>query len=322
MTRILKRTRKPCPQHPRFLQDVLTGLGSEPKRLSCEFFYDERGSRLFDKICELDDYYLTRTETEIMERFGGEMGQQLGPRTRLVEFGSGSSLKTRILLDQLPDPAAYVPVDISCEHLRRTCQALAREYPLLEILPVCGDFRETLVLPTARHRATHTAVYFPGSTIGNFPPRNAARLLKHIATLCGGGGGLLIGVDLKKETSVLERAYNDSQGVTAQFNLNLLRRMQRELDADLNVEGFEHYAFYSAEKGRVEIYIRSKQDQEIGVANKVFRLKQGELIHTEYSHKYTVAEFSGLAQEAGLELHKSWTDPKQYFAVMHFVVKD
>jgi dimethylhistidine N-methyltransferase len=308
------------PLRSRFRQDVLAGLAGAVKSLPCKYFYDQRGSRLFDEICELDEYYLTRTELAIMRQFAPEMGQQIGPGVMLVEYGSGSSVKTRILLDHLPDPVAYVPVDISGKHLRSTAQTLAVDYRHLEVLPVCADFTEDFALPASSREPTHAAVYFPGSTIGNFRPARALRLLRRIADLCGTGGGLLIGVDLQKDVDVMEAAYNDERGVTAQFNLNLLHRINRELGADFDVEQFEHLAYYNPREGRVEIYIVSRRDQFVTFANREFRFRAGERIHTENSHKYTVEGFAALAAEAGLTLRRCWTDPRRNFAVMHFAV--
>lgn len=320
MTQIIVRSLKSSAINYDFLNDVLSGLAQEPKRLSCRFLYDERGSRLFDEICELEEYYLTRTEISIMREYVTEMAKAIGPSVRLVEFGSGSSVKSRILLDNLIDPAAYIPVDISCQHLTHAVKGLAAEYPGLEILPVCADFCGDFRLPESKRDPNRTVIYFPGSTIGNFAPQEVNRLLRQIVKLCGEGGGLLVGVDLKKDIDLIERAYNDSRGVTAEFTLNLLKRMQRELDADLNEEAFEHYAFYNRQAGRVEIYIRSLEAQTIDVAGEVFPLGRGELIHTEDSHKYTVDEFAAVGQQAGLRLVKSWTDPNRYFAVMYFQV--
>jgi dimethylhistidine N-methyltransferase len=318
----IERSAKTLARNPAFLKDVLSGLSRERKRLSCRFFYDEHGSRLFDEICELEEYYLTRTEMAIMQDQAGEMAEALGEGVRLVELGSGSSRKTRILLDRLSDPAAYLPVDISVEHLHKTVSALAKDYPLLEVLPVGADFCRAFVLPQARRFANRTVVYFPGSTIGNFRPRKASELLENIRNICGENGGLLLGVDLKKDASLLEHAYDDSQGVTAQFNLNLLRRMRRELDAELSEEAFEHVAFYNAKAGRVELYIKSLEEQAIRVAGKVFALRTGELIHTEDSHKYTVPEFTAMANRASFCLRKAWTDAKNYFAVLYFVARN
>src|SRR5580698_4019358 len=197
-----------------FLRDVIAGLRTRPKRLSCKYFYDQRGSKLFDRICQLDEYYLTRSELAIMDRFAPEMGAQIGPGAMLVEYGSGSSVKTRYLLDGLPDPVAYVPVDISGDHLQQTARELARDYPRIEILPVCADFTQDFALPRSLRSASHAAVYFPGSTIGNFMPDEAVALLRRITRMCGTGGGLLIGIDLKKSIPTIEAAYNDRLGVT------------------------------------------------------------------------------------------------------------
>jgi dimethylhistidine N-methyltransferase len=320
VTQIIERSLIAKGIHQDFLTDVLSGLASVPKRLSCRFLYDERGSRLFDEICELPEYYLTRTEIAIMAEFANDMAQEIGPGVRLVEFGSGSSVKSRILLDSLRNPAAYIPVDISCEHLTQTVKGLKAEYPRLEILPVCADFCRDFRLPQGQHDPARTVIYFPGSTIGNFAPNEGSQLLRQIVKLSGQGGGLLIGIDLKKDVHVIERAYNDSLGVTAEFNLNLLTRMQRELDAELDEDAFEHLAFYNPDAGRVEIYIQSLEEQTIGVLGEVFALGAGELIHTEDSHKYTVDEFAAIGQQAGLELVKSWTDRNNYFAVLYFRV--
>jgi len=303
-----------------FLQDTLRGLGQNPKCLPCKYFYDEEGSRLFDRICELEEYYPTRTELAIMRRHAPEMARQSGPEVMLVEFGSGSSLKTRLLLDQLADPVAYVPVDISRDHLERTAGRLARDYPRIEILPVCADFTEPFELPTSSRPASHVAVYFPGSTIGNFEADNARALLGRIASLCGTGGGLLIGIDLKKDTATLEAAYDDAQGVTAAFNLNLLRRINRELGADFRLDRFRHRAVYNRSLGRIEIGLVSRCRQRVSVNGKTFDFDQGEEIRTEYSHKYTVDGFAEMAAGADLMLRRHWTDADGLFAVLHLAV--
>ncbi len=304
----------------RFLSDSLAGLNQKPKRLPCKYFYDQRGSQLFDQICETDDYYLTRTETAIMQRYAGEMGNCLGEKVMLVEFGSGSSIKTRYLLDHLLDPVAYVPVDISREHLHESADRISTDYRDLQVLPVCADFTKPFALPNPKRRPSHDAVYFPGSTIGNFQPSQAKQLLESIAHMCGEQGGLLIGVDLRKDRETLERAYNDDQGVTAQFNLNLLHRMRKELGASVDVNAFEHHAFYNAEEGRIEIYLRSRVDQTIELDGQSVQVEAGELIHTEYSHKYTIDSFSQMAAEVGWTLRRWWTDENDYFAVLHLVV--
>ena len=308
-----------CPHFNRaFLEDVLRGLGSAQKRLPCKYFYDERGSRLFDEICRLDEYYPTRTELAIMQRHGDEMAAALGPDCRLVEYGSGSSVKTRLLLDRLTDPAAYVPVDISRQHLLATAAKLSRRYPHIPIQPVDADFTEPHALPEPRSFARRTVVYFPGSTIGNFAANDAVRLLARIGDQCGPGGGLLIGVDLKKPRPILEGAYNDARGVTRAFNLNLLARINRELGADFVLEHFEHRAVYNERHGRVEMHLDSLCDQTGRIGPATIRFRHGESIHTENSHKYTLQEFEELAAEAGFRLECAWIDERQWFAVHYF----
>jgi dimethylhistidine N-methyltransferase len=305
-----------------FLHDVRAGLRSPQKELPCKYFYDKRGSELFDRICQLEEYYLTRSELSIMDTMASEMGRQVGPGAMLVEFGSGSSVKTRYLLDALTACAAYVPVDISGEHLNLTATELATDYPGIEILPVCADFTRPFVLPRPTRRASHTAVYFPGSTIGNFSPERAITLLRRIAKMVGQGGGLLIGIDLKKDIGRIEAAYNDSLGITARFNLNLLQRINDELGADFHLDAFEHRALYNSKFGRVELDLVSLSDQYVTVAGEIFGFREGETIRTEYSHKYSIPEFASLADSAGLVLHKQWTDRDDNFAVLHLVVEE
>jgi len=303
-----------------FLDDVLHGLRSKPRCLSSKYFYDERGSRLFERICSLDEYYLTRTEMSIMQRFAAEMANRIGPDAMLVEYGSGSSMKTRLLLDHLPHAAAYVPVDISREHLQASANQLSRAYPNIEVLPVCADFTGEFQLPTCQREPSHTAVYFPGSTIGNFSPGSARDILRHIASMSGEGGGLLIGIDLQKEISVIETAYNDAEGVTAAFNLNLLLRINEELDADFDLGQFAHQAFYDEKFGRIEMHVVSQRDQPVVVDGETFEFAKGESIRTEYSHKYTIQGFEQIASQAGLSLQQSWCDELRKFAVLYFGV--
>ena len=257
-----------------------------------------------------------------MDAYAPQMATQIGPGVMLVEYGSGSSVKTRNLLDHLSDVAAYVPVDISRKHLQHTCRNLDKRYPELEVLPVCADFTTNFDLPFPRHEPTHCAVYFPGSTIGNFEPHEAEILLSRIAPLCGTGGGLLIGIDLQKDRKTLEAAYNDSRGITAEFNLNLLRRINREISGDFRLEQFRHVATYNAEKGRIEIFLESLRDQVVTIAGEAFRIDENELICTEHSHKYTIDGFARMAGAVGLTLRKQWTDDKQRFAVLHFAIVD
>jgi dimethylhistidine N-methyltransferase len=308
-------------QQREFMQDCLAGLLATPKRLSSKYFYDQRGSQLFDQICELDEYYVTRTELDIMQTYGGAMAECIGPGVRLVEYGSGSSVKTRILLDHLKDPVAYVPVDISRTHLLQTADRLASDYPQLEVLPVHADFTRDFSLPAPQRMPSHSAVYFPGSTIGNFTPDRAHGILARIAPLCGAGGGLLIGVDLQKDPRMLEAAYNDASGVTADFNLNLLRRINRELGADFALDQFSHRAVYNDKFHRVEMHLVSELEQQVALEGHVIPFVAGESICTEFSHKYTIEGFSAQAARVGLVLHHHWTDALKRFAVLHFVVE-
>ena len=310
------------PEVASFYRDVVEGLSQQTKTLPCKYFYDHRGSQLFDQICELDEYYPTRTELAIIQQHAGEMAEQIGPEVMLIEYGSGSSIKTRILLDHLIAPVAYVPVDISRKHLQQTANELARRYPDIEILPVCADFTEDFQLPVAQRTPSHVAVYFPGSTIGNFAPEAGQAMLQRLVGLCGCGGGLLIGIDLQKDLDVIKAAYNDAQGVTAAFNLNLLHRINRELDTDIDVDSFEHAAVYDQERNRIEMQLRSCAEQTIRIGQHEFDLAAGEPIVTEHSHKYTIERFAKLAAAAGLTLRRAWTDERDYFAVLHLAILD
>ena len=305
-----------------FLDDVLAGLSATPKQLPSKYLYDERGSQLFDEICLLDEYYPTRSEDQIIKQYAHEMADQIGPGAMLVEYGSGSSTKTKALLEELLAPAAYVPVDISAEHLAQSASRLSAALPRIEVLPVCADFTQPFSLPISRRVPTHAAVFFPGSTIGNFKHPAALAMLKQIASLCGRGGGLLIGIDLQKDIDVIELAYNDARGVTAQFNLNMLRHINRELDSDFSLENYQHSAVYDQHQHRIEISLVSRCDQQVTVCDYAFELEQDEPIITEYSHKYTIEGFADLAAEAGLTLRRHWTDDRELFAVLHFALLD
>jgi dimethylhistidine N-methyltransferase len=311
--------------HPRadsaregFLQDVINGLRQPQKQLPCKYFYDQAGSALFERITDLDEYYLTRTERAIMDRHVSEMAARIGPRCLLIEYGSGSSTKTRLLLDHLADPVAYVPIDISVATLRRSAAKLAAEYPALEVLPLDADFTRPLVLPVPRRSPSRRVVYFPGSTIGNFAPAEAVLLLQHTAELCGPGGGLLLGADLRKDRHVLEAAYDDTQGVTAEFNYNLLVRINRELGADFVLPQFAHRASYNADEGRIEMHLVSHVDQQVHVGGEVFAFAAGESIHTENSYKYSLEQLHDLGDAAGFDAVRDWLDERQYFSVQYF----
>ncbi len=267
------------PMEQGFLQDVVDGLRRTPKRVPSKYFYDRRGSELFERICELDEYYLTRTELSIMLRHAGDMADAIGPRCLLIEPGSGSSRKVRLLLEHVREPAGYVPVDISREHMTEWVASLGRDFPDLLIEPVAADFCEDFEVPPI-DGTRRRVVYFPGSTIGNFTPDEAVAWLIRMAGVAGAGGGLLIGVDLKKDVDVLEAAYNDSEGVTRDFNLNLLSRLKRDLGADVQPERFEHRAFYNKPKGRIEMHLVSTERHTIRLERTEIVLEDCETIQT------------------------------------------
>ncbi|MFO0851787.1 MAG: L-histidine N(alpha)-methyltransferase [Gemmataceae bacterium] len=298
----------------RFRADVLAGLSRPQKRLPAKYFYDAAGSRLFDRICELPEYYPTRTELGILGRHADAMAGWCGSGCLLVELGAGSLRKVRHLLDRLESPAGYVPVDVSGDHLAAAARALADGYPGLPVRPVVADFTAPfdLPLPPARRRV----VYFPGSTLGNFEPAEADALLRRVARLVGPGGGLILGVDLRKPAAVLEPAYNDAAGVTAAFNRNLLVRINRELGGDFDPAAFAHRAFYNAGRSRVEMHLVSGRRQRVRVGRAAFDFRPGETIHTENSHKYDRNELAGRAAGCGLRLAETWADERGYFAVL------
>ncbi|MFO0881609.1 MAG: L-histidine N(alpha)-methyltransferase [Gemmataceae bacterium] len=298
-----------------FLRDVHAGLSRTSKTLPCKYFYDARGSALFDQICELPEYYPTRTELAILRNHVGEITRHLGRDCTLIEYGSGSSLKTRLLLAQLSG-GVYHPVDISREHLLASARTLAAEFPTLLVDPICADFTRPFTVPH-RPKTGRKVVYFSGSTIGNFPRPEALRLLHQISEQIAPGGGLLIGVDLRKDRATLEAAYNDAAGVTAAFNLNLLVRINRELSGTFDLDRFRHRAVYHEAAGRIEMYLISLDDQVVEVDGEEFAFEAGERICTEYSCKYTREEFAEMLREAGLEVRQVWTDPQQLFSVQY-----
>lgn len=301
------------------LEDAVSGLSSTPKTLPSKYFYDEEGSRIFDEITELPEYYPTRTEAEIMTESGQEIADALGEKVLLIEYGSGSSIKTRILLDRLCNMSAYVPVDISGDYLQQTAAKLRSDYPHIRISPVVADFTQPFPLPSSAEPAGRPVTYFPGSTIGNFTKGEATRILKQMASVCGLTGGVLIGVDLLKSRDVLLSAYNDSQGVTARFNLNLLHRLNRELGADFAVDQFRHEAVFNEEESRIEMHLISTKSQVVCINDTLIRFDQDETILTEYSHKYTLDSFAALAAAAGLETRCVWTDSDSLFSVQYLV---
>ncbi|HMJ06192.1 MAG TPA: L-histidine N(alpha)-methyltransferase [Chthoniobacterales bacterium] len=305
-----------------FLAEALAGLSSSPRTLPSKFFYDETGSDLFLKICQLPEYYVTRTETEILRQHAPEMAASIGANAELVGFGTGAGVKTRMLLERLESPIAYVPVDISKQRLIASAEALSRQMPLLEILPVCADYLQPIELPTPSRAPEHIAVYFPGSTIGNLEPEVAQDFLRRVCRLCGRIGGLIIGVDLQKSPQILEAAYNDDAGVSAAFNLNLLVRANRELGADFDLASWRHRAIYNGASGRIEMHLLSERAQTVHLGGEEFRFAADEKIITEYSYKHTVEGFIALAGLAGFRCSRTWTDAQKWFAVFHFVVAD
>lgn len=302
------------------LVDALAGLAAAPRRLPSKYFYDARGSRLFERICEQPEYYPTRVELGIMRTHVADIAAALGPDVRVVEYGSGSGLKTRLLLQHLESPVAYVPVEISRSALSRSVATLGREFPAVEMLPVCADFTQPIKLPRAARAPRQTVVYFPGSTLGNFDPAGALRLLRQMHGEAGQGGGILpggvlIGVDLVKDTAAVEAAYNDAAGVTAEFTLNLLTRLNRELGADFDLGGFRHRARWHPLAGRIETYIVSGREQDVHIGRCTFHFTAGEAMLVEYSCKYTLDGFARLAARAGLRVDRVWTDPHRQFSV-------
>src|ERR1700720_1799826 len=304
-----------APGEESFRDAVLAGLARAQKRIPCKFFYDSRGSALFEEICRLPEYYPTRTEVAILEENSSDIAAQMGPHCRVIEFGSGASQKIRVLLQALERPAAYVPVDISREHLRDAAISLAEDFPSVPVIAVCADYTRPFPLPSLPGTGGKRVGFFPGSTIGNFEPDAAVAFLANYAHILGPGGEMLIRGDVKKDTDILGAASNDRAGVTAEFNLNLLERINRELDGDLDIDRFEHVAFYNETEGRIEIYIRSLANQEAWIAGKLVLFGKGELIHTEYSYKYSVPEFRALGAQAGFHPIRIWNDPGELFIV-------
>jgi dimethylhistidine N-methyltransferase len=296
-----------------FRTAVIEGLGRRPRSLSPKFFYDARGSMLFDAITDLPEYYPTRTELGLLRRHGRAMAALLGADTALVEFGSGSDLKIRVLLEALR-PRAYLPIDFARQPRQRAAAAIAADHPRLQVHAMGADFTRPFALPAAV-AGLRRAAFFPGSSIGNFEPQAAARLLSGIAALLGDDGRLLIGVDLKKDPARLHAAYNDARGVTAQFNLNLLERIRTELDAGLDPAGFRHHAFYNDAQGRIEMHLLARQPQTIVIGAHRFAFTAGDGIHTENSYKFSVAEFGALAASAGFRTLRVWQDAEALFSV-------
>ncbi|WP_420429821.1 L-histidine N(alpha)-methyltransferase [Algiphilus sp.] len=308
----------PAPQEPAledFAGDALAGLSATPKTLPSKYLYDTRGSELFEAICEQPEYYPTRTELAILKREANAMAEAVGPRAMVVEYGSGSGIKTQRLLSALADPVAYVPIEISHSALNASVAELAAQFPHIEMLPLCADFLQTVPLPEPERAAERVLIFFPGSTLGNFANEAAVELLATMRAEMGENGAALVGIDLKKDPAMIEAAYNDAAGVTADFTLNLLDRMNRELDANFDRGCFSHRARYNAIAGRIETHIVSEIAQTVLVAGRSIDFAAGEGILVEYSCKYSQSDFAAMAHRAGLVVTRSWTDPEKRFAL-------
>ncbi|MBC7605096.1 MAG: L-histidine N(alpha)-methyltransferase [Ramlibacter sp.] len=297
-----------------FARDLSNALATRPRAISPKYFYDDLGSQLFDRICDLPEYYPTRTELGILERHARDIAAHMGPHAEIVEFGAGSLRKVRMLLDAMERPARYLPIDISGEHLSRSAAALQEDYPGLDVQPVVGDYTQRLLLPAPLPGSGQRVGFFPGSTIGNFTPKEALNFLEVAAQVLR-GGALLIGADLVKDPAVLHAAYNDAQGVTAAFNLNLLARANRELGARFMLDQFAHSAFYNAPRQRIEMHLVSKRRQIVTLGGECFEFEEGETLHTENSHKFTIDSLRSLAIEAGFRPGPVWTDSEKLFSV-------
>ncbi|MGD8779477.1 MAG: L-histidine N(alpha)-methyltransferase [Ignavibacteria bacterium] len=307
-------------QNKKTIDEILHGLSQKQKFLPSKLFYDEKGSKLFDMICELDEYYPTRTEMKILSNNIDEISDVFEENSLLIEFGSGSSTKTRLLLDHIRDLAGYIPIDISQEHLNKSVERLSSEYPYLEIYPLSADYTLQLNLPAIHHQVDHRIIFFPGSTIGNFTKDQAKNFLNRIAVLCGENGGLLIGVDLHKNKDILNAAYNDSQNVTADFNMNMLNRLNKEFGFNFDLDKFEHNAFYNEEEKRIEMHLVSKINQKVNYDSCEYSFYNGESILTEYSFKYTFEDFAEIAGDS-FNVEKIWVDEKKLFSVQYLSVK-
>ncbi|MGQ0697019.1 MAG: L-histidine N(alpha)-methyltransferase [Panacagrimonas sp.] len=295
--------------------DVRKGLGTSPKHIPSKYFYDARGSALFEKICELPEYYLTRTELEILRMQVDQMARAVGPGAMVVEYGSGSAVKTQLLLAALSDPVAYVPIEISPSALDASLENLAGRFPQMETMPLCADFTTTLSLPRPRRKPQSVLIFFPGSTLGNFETADAVHLLGVMHAEMGANGAALIGIDLKKDASLIEAAYNDAAGVTAEFTLNLLRRLNRELGTDFDLDQFQHRSRYNALAGRIETHIVSRIDQQVRFDGMRIEFAACEKMLVEYSCKYALPEFERMAARAGLRVADTWMDAGQMFAL-------
>jgi len=311
------------PPKDQFAADVINGLSLPQKAIPPKYFYDAKGSDLFEQICETDEYYVTRTELGLLDDIGPEIADRIGARSTVVEFGSGSEDKIRRLLAALPDPYAYVAIDISLEPLKRSVELLAADFRDLKVGGICADFQAPIALPEdALSEEGRRLAFFPGSTIGNMDRENALPFLKTIRGMLSEDDGFVIGVDLQKERETLESAYNDADGVTAAFNLNIITRMNRELGGTLDISKFSHTAYYNDEFDRIEMHLESLEPQCFEVAGREFNMERGETIHTESSHKYSIEQFHGLARRAGFEAGEVWTDRDRLFSIHYLEPRD
>ena len=301
---------------PEFLSDVLSGLGSNPKTLKPKYFYDQRGAELFAQICKTPEYYPTRMETGILKDNAKEISAAIGPGAGLIEYGSGTLEKVKILLDNLVSPSALIPIDISSEQLSLAAASIQSEYPDLPVFPVVADFTKEIKLPISNHLKNRRVGFFPGSTIGNFEPNKAVEFLASVYQTLGKNGSLLIGFDLKKNIETLVSAYDDAEGITAAFNKNILVRINNELQANFNIDAFNHLARYNESNGRVEMHLESLEEQTALINGKLFQFHLGETIHTENCYKFTIEEFKNLAVSSGFHPKRYWTDDQGYFSVM------
>ena len=305
-----------------FLEDVLLGLGNNPKTLSSKYFYDEAGSELFAKICSLEEYYPTKTEIGILREHSREIARAIGAGSILIEYGAGSLDKVRILLDALSSLVAFVPIDISHSWLMAAADNLRQSYPDLVIQPVVGDFSQSFELPELPSPNARRIAFFPGSTIGNFNPGPAKDFLTSVAKTVGPGGGLLIGVDLQKDVSTLIGAYDDAAGITAQFNKNILMRINRELGGNFNLERFSHKIRYDVDSARIEMHLKSLTTQDVNIGGETFHFAKDETIHTENCYKYTLDSFDAIAANAHFKRHGEWIDSQELFAVLYYICED
>ncbi len=295
--------------------DILAGLSRTPRRLPSKYFYDKRGSELFEEITRQPEYYLTRIELALLEDKAAQIAEAVGPRAHVVEYGSGSGRKTRLLLDALDDPVAYTPIEISRNALLASVERLDREFGDVEVLPVLADFTTPVPLPLPARRADHALVFFPGSTLGNFTDTEAVRLLRAMRETMGDRGGALVGIDLQKDPAIITAAYNDANGVTAAFTRNLLARLNRDIGSDFDLDAFAHWAEYVVDAGRIETFLVSRRAQTVTVEGQQFTFAAGERMQVEYSQKYTDDSLATLACEAGLKVVRGWNDPKDWFGL-------